>query len=337
MDLAKKLLYLLFFGGILFLFIWAVYVPKEDVSKRISSILEEQVERQDVYFEGVTLQEVYGGQKFWEIKARSSSINKDSNIATLEAATGTFFEKNKPVLNFIAPRALWNMDKKEIYLLNPIGYDVAMEKDIKNLLARQKEKHFLELPENYKGKGRGYFFRAKNLYWSLANKKIVCPDGIWLFKGNMIGYGRQFEADVTMEKVVLSGDPRITIIDTSLTTVEAQSFIADNPRNTIFATDGVVLISEGIRIYADNVVFDQKKKEINLSNNVEVTYLGIKATAKKASYDVAKARITLFDSALLERNNSALKGDKVIISVKEKEFKVSGKTSVTIPEKELEK
>lgn len=336
MNIFQKLFYFFFFAAVLFFFIWALYLPKEDVTEKINQLISQQQEKQDVYFQGVTFQEVAGGKKYWEIKARTSSIDQDTQIATLETALGTFYEKNQPTLNFITPRAIWNMEKKEITLFDPVGFDVSMASEIKDLLSMEKSPFFLKLPENYQGRGRGYFFRAKSLSWKMSDQRIICPHGIWLFKGNVSGYGERLTADVAMENVILSGHPRITVKNSPSAIIEAREFTANNPQNTISAKAGVNLTSGAIRVYADEAKYFQSRGIIELYHNIKMKYNDMRAQGQFATYDIVQGTITLSGSARLIRGNSVVEGEKVVASLKDKKFKVEGKTRIVIPEKEIE-
>ena len=227
------LVFIAFIGG---LFYWALFSPKEDVSKRIYKTLQEQEKRADLSFKDVTFEEVVAGVKYWQLKAKSAMVNKSTGIATLKDSRGDFFKKGKPVLRFRSPAALWDMKKKEILLDKPLGYDVKLERKITDLLKTLTKSRFsiFNLPKIYKT-GFGYWFQAKNLSWKLADERLLCTGGIVLNKGEVTGYSEKLEGDVALESILLRGDPKLVVTpdNTSPLTLEAEVFEIVSPENVI--------------------------------------------------------------------------------------------------------
>jgi len=237
MDLLKKL----FLAGLLllivFFFVWAAYAPKKDMDREAAKTLEEQKDRLDLYFKGVTFQETQGAVKYWEIKAASSSINKSTGVASIEQADGTFFRDGKPVLKFISPLVHWNMDRKEIALDDPIGYDLKAEPHINELLKQAGSISTFILPARSDRNSEGFFFKAKQLSWKLKTEKLICVGGIYLKKGEMAGMADKLESDVGLEKVNIFGSPCvINLINASITSLEASNFLVDSVNDIISAT-----------------------------------------------------------------------------------------------------
>jgi len=337
MEIIKRIGFFVFVVFILFLFIWALYLPKKEATQTIKKTLEEQKQRLDLFFQGVTFQEAVGSVKYWEIKAKSSSLNKDTGVVTLKDSQGTFFKSGRPVLKFISPQAVWNMNKKEIHLKDAVGYDVKSEEGVQKFLAEAQkyQTSVFTLPVRYRGAGEGYFFMAKNLSWKLADQKLLCRGGIWLNKGDIFGQGRELTADVGLEKVKLRGDPRIILSNQYLTTIEAREFQVDSVKDILSAEGGVTLRSSDVKITAARIIFKQRLNLIEIFKAVNITYRDILATGDKALYDMKKEMIDLLHNTRLKRGKNTLTGDKIAVSLKDKTFKISGRTKAVITEEEL--
>lgn len=336
MEFIKKLIFFSFSLFILILFVWALYIPKQDIKDTISQTLEEQKGRLDLFYKGVTFQETSNGVKYWEIKAKTSSVNNDLGIATLESTEGTFFSRGKPTLKFIAPKAVWQINKKEIFLYKPTGFDAnADKKHIASIYTNHKAPSYFELPARYAGNGRGFFFKAENLSWSIKDKKIVCDNGIWLKKGEISGLAKILQADVGLEKVMISGDPKVYLTNDVIALLEAKKFEIDNPTNRLTAKDNVKLTANNIVVKTKIATYEQETNLVKLSGGVSALYKNYKSWSKIASYDIKKQLMTLSDKAVLKRGSSILSGNSVIINIKSKTFSVKGKSKIVVPEKEL--
>jgi lipopolysaccharide transport protein LptA len=336
-EFLKRSGFLAFVLFILFLFVWALYLPKEEIADTISRTLEQQRERLDLFFQGVTFQESSGGVKYWEIKARSSSLNNTTGLATLEEATGYFYESGRPALKFISPRAFWQMNQQEIYLENPLGYDIKSEGQVREFLSEIKDKDVsvFSLPARYRTSGEGTLFKAKKLSWKMINKKLLCEGGIWLNKGEITGTGDTLQADVGLKKVLLYGHPRVIISNENPTMIVAERFEVDTPRDTLSAAGDVKIDSDRIKIRSDRALYDQKNDSLELNDRVRVTYEDTRVEARRAHYDLKQQIITLTESTRFYRRGSRLSGNTIVVSVKDKTFKVLGKTRVVIPEEEI--
>ncbi|MFA4967277.1 MAG: LptA/OstA family protein [Candidatus Margulisiibacteriota bacterium] len=335
-DLLKKAAFFILVVFILFLFVWALYLPKQDVTKTLTKTIEEQKSRMDMLFEGVTFQETQNGIKYWEIKAKTSSLNKSTGRAELKEARGTFFKAGKPALKFISPYVIWNMNKKEITLKEPIGFDEKAESKVQELIKKARDISTFILPARALKKEEGYFFKARELNWVLKDKQIVCSGGIYLKKGEISGLADKLEADVGLERVKIFGKPCvINLINQSINTLEAQSFIVDSVNDKLTASGGIVLTTEGLKLTAMEMNYLQDKDTILFKPSVKITYLDAQAKSDIASYDVKNRVISLEKNAELTRNGSNLTGDKVLVSLKNKTFKVFGKSKIVIPGEDI--
>lgn len=170
--------------------------PREDLVATLTRRLEKEKARPDLYFKGITLAEVVSGVKYWELKAQTSRVNKSTGLTLLMKVEGTFFEQNLPRLGIVAPQAVWNMERREIMLNEAFGYSLEF--------ARPDLAH--------PGKAKNsYWFLARNLNWKLKDKRLTCRDGITLTRGGINVTAKNFEADVGLQKVELTGKPRVTI------------------------------------------------------------------------------------------------------------------------------
>lgn len=310
-------------------------MPKQDISKKIEKTIKEQKDLADLSYKGVTFQEVLNGTKYWEINAKTSSINQSTGIASLEDTFGTFFKDGVPTLNFSAPRALWAMDKKQIDLINPVGYDARYDKaTVLDLLSASKNrKSFFNFPKKYNSKG--FFFKAENLNWNVSNKELICNQGLIFQKGNIKGQARKLEGDVALEKVKVSGNPKFDFETRPRASITAKEFELNNKLNTITATNGVILTANEIQIETETSTYDINKSVIKLRGGVTATYKNMLANSLHADYDTKNQLITLTRGAKLINNGSVLTGDKILINIKSKTFSVIGQSKIIIPEEEL--
>ena len=329
------LVFTIFIAGI---FYWALFTPKEDISDRIHKTIKEQEKRADLSFKDVTFEEVVAGVKFWQLVAKSAIVNKSTGIATLKDANGTFFKQGKAVLRFRSPAALWDMNKKEILLDKPLGYDIKLESKISTIIKTLKDSSFsiFNLPKVYK-KGLGYWFQANNLSWRLADQKLLCTGGIILNKGEVTGYAERLEGDVALERVVLEGHPRVVISPNKISPIslEADVFEVISPEDVIYARGNPKIFWEEAKVLADILKYVQDHKILELTGNVKITYKDIRAWGNSAQYLTDENKIILAGEARALQGENKLSGEKVSVSLKDKKISVLGKGKAIITEEEL--
>lgn len=297
MELIKKLLFLLFVLSILFLFVWALFIPKTQISQIIATAINSQSERSDLAFKGVVVSEISNGIKYWEIKAKTSDLNSDNNIAILKETNGSFYENNQAELNFISPEIVWEMNKKELKMKQPFGFDSKSKNKVKKILSDSRQNIF-----NFPSKnGAGYYFKAKELTWKQKENKILCKGNIWFRKNNIIGNAQTLKSDIKFTHVLLGGDPNIVITKPQITTIEAMYFEFDSPKDTIIARGDVTISSGSATAYGETGKYDLKKELVTLDGNVK-----------------------------LEQGESALTGEMITYSVKKDRFEISGKSKAII-------
>ncbi len=339
MDKLKNLITALIALVMIGFFVWAL-MPKDDFSDKITEKLKKENQKADVVFKDATLAEVYDGIKYWELVAKSSVINRSIGTADLSVVDGLFFDKGRPTIKFLAPSAVWRINKNEIYLSNPIGYDIKYEKIIKNELAKVKDiarlHSVFHLPERIGEKYEGYWFSAKNLNWSLSTKKLFCSGAISLTKGDMVINAEKLEADVGLKKVILTGHPSGEIFsDGKKIIIIADSFFVDSYQDMIIADRNVLIKRNGAKITATKAAYDQQKAVVQLNGDVFLTDGQITAFSKNASYDTRNNRITLTEKAKAVRSGNEVYGDSILVLLGQNKIIIKGRTKAKIKETEL--
>lgn len=339
MDKSKAIITSLICLIIVGFFIWAL-LPKDDYNAKISETLKKEKTKADVIFKDATLAEVYDGIKYWELIATNSTINQSAGIANLSIVDGLFFDNGRPTIKFLAPSAVWHINRNEILLNNPIGYDVKYEKIIKSELAKVKDltrlRSFFHLPDKFGNKFEGYWFSAKNLNWRLSTKKLICTGAITLTKGNVMINAESLEADVGLQKVALTGHPSSEILSDGRTVnLVADRFFVDSHKDIIIADQNVLITRNNATITATKAVYDQNKGLIDLFGDIFVTDGTIKAYSKDASYDLANEKISLLGKAKAIRNGNEVFGEKMSILLGQNRIIIEGRAKASIKETEI--
>ncbi len=319
------------------IFYWALFAPKEDVSQRIYKTLKEQEKRADLSFKKVSFEEVSAGEKFWQLVADTAVVNKNAGIATLQNTNGTFYKNGRAVLKFRSPAALWDMKKKEIYLDKPLGYDALYERQILSLLKtlRARPQSVFTLPREYK-KGLGYWFQARNLSWKLADELLLCTGGIVLNKGEITGYADSLKGDVEFNRVVMDGSPRVILAprNAAPVTLEADAFEISSPQDLLSARGNPVITWKEAKVRSDSARYLQREKKIELAGSVRVNYRDILASGSAANYFVDREEVVLTGNARATQGENNLSSDNVMVSLKDQKISLLGKSKVVITEEE---
>ena len=341
MERANKLGIALIIIFLLGFFLWAV-MPKDDFNSKIFKEILEQKDQADIVFKDATLAEIYDGIKYWELISKSSAINKSFGRADMNDVDGLFFDNGKPTIKFLAPSAIWYMKKNEISLNEPIGYDVKYDKTIRAELAKVKDIQHIysvfHLPDKNTGKAyKGYWFQAKKLNWRLATKKLICSGNILLTKDNVVINAGKLEADVGMEKVMLTERPSAEIASNGdKIMITAKEIYVDSFSDIIMAKDKVTLTKGTATISTSKLLYDQKNDFVEMTGNVYVSDKYITAFSNVASYDIKNNKVSLVGKAKAKRENNEIFGDKMTIFLGQNKIIVEGKTKATIKETEVE-
>ncbi len=329
-EIIIGLIVLVIFG----FFIWAL-LPKDDFNGKVSKTLENEKQKADVIFNDSTLAEVYDGVKYWELVSKNSVINKSQDTSALTDVNGLFYDKGKPTLKFLAPSAVWHMNANEIYLNDPIGYDIKFENTIKDKLKAMKGskdlRSIFHLPAKLGNKYEGYWFSAKNLNWKLATKKLVCNGSITLTKGDLLINSEKLEADVGLEKALLTGHPSGDIYsDGKAIHISAESFFIDSSKDIVNAEKNVIIARKGSKITCSKAVYDQRNDTITLSGDVFLTDDKISAYSKNASYDTLNNKVILLEKAKAVRDKNEVYGDKITVLLGQNKIIIQGHSRASV-------
>ena len=339
MDRHKQILAALFSLVVIGFFIWAL-LPKDNYSDKISETLKTDKQKADVIFKDAALSEVYDGIKYWELIAKTAVINQSIGIANLSIVDGLFFDKGRPTIKFLAPSAIWQIKKNEILLNDPIGYDIKFEKFIKDTLAKSKDlsnlRSVFHLPEKAGEKFEGFWFSAKNLNWKLSTKKLICSGAISLTKGDVIIDAEKLDADVGLEKVLLTGHPSGKIFtDSRKINITADNFMVDSSQDKITANQKVLITRKGSNITSSKAVYDQKQGIFYLYGGVSLSDGKINAYSNNASYDTKNNKIIMTDGAKAKRDSNEISGDKISILIGQNKILIEGRSRAKIKEAEI--
>ena len=291
---------------IVWIFCWALFVPKESVSQKVTKKIEEQKKKADFFMKGVTFSEIVNGVKYWEIKSLTSEINKDTGKAILNDVKGTFFKEGKESFRFISPRVFWGMNIKEIRIDSPLGFD------------------------------KRYRFETKDLNWSVASNRISTSSEV-VFEGRNISIrAKGLTGDTGLEKMSLAGRPHAQIQTGKETMhIEADSFELDGNSNTVAAAGKAFARRGGLFLTSGSMVFDNRQNILRAGGGVKVSFRDIKAEADEASYDAKKDVVVLSGSASGERGDSRLRGARLKIDIKNNKISIEGKSRVVIEDELL--
>lgn len=342
----KKIVIWLFVLFILLLFLWAIFSPKDTFEEKIQQTLAEQKERADLKFVDVTFSETFGGVKYWELDAKTSSFNKDQETADLVIVNGRFYKNNDPVLKFISPKVFWNMQQKEITIQNPLGYDLVTEKNLKNLqrlIGKQTDPQIIyKSAANISGRIAGAWFKANQLNWNLKIKKLFCSSGIVFNRGAITIYAKNLEGDVALSMVALTGDPIAQLIlkeenaVVKATTVTADKFLVNSRDNKISAVDNVLVEAKDTSITAKQADYAINADQLVLTGKINIMHKDIQAVCRRATLLPAKETVILEKGARAQRDQNEIRGDKITINLKNAKISVAGKTKIVVSDEEFD-
>ncbi|HVN67936.1 MAG TPA: LptA/OstA family protein [Candidatus Sulfotelmatobacter sp.] len=334
MNWLKSLIFTISGLAIAGLFYWALFVPKEEATQRLYQTIKEQEKQADLLFKKVSFEEVSAGVKYWQLVAAVGTVNKSTGLATLQKADGTFYKKGQEALLFRSPAALWDMKKKEIFLDQPIGYDVTLRGRIAALLRATPRSPFsiFNLPSLAKGRA-GYWFQAKNLSWKLTDERIICTGGILLNKGEVTGYADKLQGDVGLENIRLEGRPYLIVTDphSAPVTLEAAAFEISGNEGLFVAQGRPKITWKEAVVTSTGALYRQNEKKLELTDNVRINYRDITAAGDSAEYFVAEQKVVLAGHAWAEQAGNQLNGNKVLVSLKDNKISVIGRSRVVIP------
>lgn len=285
------------------IFAWAVFIPKESVTEKINKTLEQQKKKADMFMKGVTFSEIVDGIKYWEIKSITSEINKNSGVATLNEINGTFFKDGKPSMKFVSPRVIWDMNRKEIKIETPLGYDNVFK------------------------------FETPYLNWSLSTKKLSTDREVVFEGNNAVINGTGLLADAGLETMILKGEPRAKIRqEDEVLEIGAKIFEVNGKTGSILASGEAKASRGDLFMRSQTLFYNKQKSEASAAGSVRITFKDIRARSDRADYDIKKDLIVLQGSARAIRLDNELTGDKLIIDLKNNKIMIKGRTKVVVDE-----
>lgn len=290
---------------IFWIFYWAMFIPKETVTDKISQKLEEQKQRSDFQMKGVVFSEISNGIKYWEIKAITSQINRTTGVASLNDIKGYFYNRGKKSVDFIAPRVFWDMANKRIKIEAPVGYD------------------------------RNYKFETAELNWALDTKTLSTETEIRLESGKLSITARGMNADAGLEKMVLRGGPKAVVRQSQGDLkIEAEEFELNGSSGSFSANGDASVSSAGMTMSCRKIVYDKDRNILRAYGNVTMVFKDISAVAGIAEYFVGSGTVIMSGSARAARGGSELQGEKLKIDLKNNKMSLEGRSRVVVDEEE---
>jgi len=303
----KKIFASLIFLFIVWIFFWAVFIPKESLNQRVSREMEHQKRKIDLFMKGVTFSEIIDGRKYWEIKAVTSQINKDSGIALLSDINGYFFRNGKPSIKFIAPSVEWDMKKKEIVINSPKGQD-----------------------NNYK-------FAVPDLRWSMDRKKVWTDGDVTLSSAGGSINGRGLLGDIELSKMTIMGSPKAAFASKGRKIdITADAFEIYGAAGDLSAIGNAKAMMGELLVSAESIRFFKAKEDVLAAGGVDVSFKDIKARADFARFNLKGNVVMLSGNAKASRYGSQMAGGKLKIDMRNNKILLEGKTEVFVEEEDLE-
>lgn len=289
-------------------FVWAVFVPKTTVTEEVKKKISEQKNKSDLFMKGVTFSEVVNGIKYWEIRAITSKVNKDTQEALLNEVKGAFFSNGKQEVNFIAPRVSWDMRSKKIKMNDPVGYD------------------------------NNFRFKTSDLNWSLDSNKIFTDSKILFESDDLRMNAKGFSADTAFENMTLMGAPFAEVKrNREVISINAAAFEVKGKTGVITAKGNATAKKGDLLITCDELSFNKNSNRIYFKGSVKMSLRDINASSDMAEYDVRTGLVSLSGQALAKRGDSTVSGRKLKIDTKNYKITVEGQTKIILQEEVMTK
>ena len=163
-------------------FVWALFFAEKNPMESLLKETKEREKTSDSQFHDVTFSEVVEGVKYWELVAKTATVNQFYGRTKLNKVNGRFFDNDEPALKFDAPYAIWNMKQKAVQMEKVKGVSLSLEKEA--------------------------ILKSKEVIWKLEDKKIQPQKGVTIESGNITFHGETLTGDVGLRKIVLTGKPK---------------------------------------------------------------------------------------------------------------------------------
>lgn len=302
----KKVFASLILVLVLWLFYWAIFVPKESLTGRISRELERQSSKLDLFMKGVVFSEIIEGKKYWEIKALTSQINKDTGKALLNDIQGVFFSDGKPSVRFTAPSVIWDMKERQIRIESPKGFDGS------------------------------YNFSVPDLSWSLSRDSFWTDGPVVFQSAQGTIKGRGLSGSPGKAGMTIKGDPVASFSwRGKVMRLQAKSFGLDGTRGNISASGGCTASMDALSVTAEEMEYFRAKMEVSARGKVKLSYRDIKASADNALFRLGGNTVTLSGNAAASRQGSRMSAGRLKIDMKNNRIIMEERTEVFVEEEDL--
>ena len=167
----------LFIAGIVY------YYAKPEPPKEANQPAEQAVQQANinVAFDGTSMFEEVNGQRSWELKAESITLDPNTKLTHLNNIKGSVFQEKGGKVEFTAKNAVFEPDNRVI----------TMEGEIKA-----------------QASDSGVFTAEKANYYS-KDKKFEATGKIKLIKDDTVITGDKLESDANMEKIKITGQAKV--------------------------------------------------------------------------------------------------------------------------------
>ena len=302
----KRFFALLVFVFVLWIFYWAAFVPKESLSGRINRELKKQSSKLDLFMKGVVFSEIVDGKKYWEIKAVTSQINKDTGKALLNDIRGVFFTDGKPYINFTAPLVTWEMRQQQIKIDSPKGSDGSYE------------------------------FTMPDLTWSLSRDRFWTDGPVMLKNRHGFIKGRGLEGIPGKSGMTIKGQPTAVFSKGNKKLIlGADSFGIDGTKGNIFAAGNCNASVDALSVISRNMEYYTIKSEVSAQGDVKLEYRDITASADEALLSLAGNTVILSGNARASRQGSKMSAGRLKIDMKNNRIIMEERTEVFVEEEDL--
>ena len=233
-------------------------------------------------------------------------MNNDTGIADLIDVTGTFYRKDKPALNFVSPKVVWDMKNKTISIQSATGF----EKD--------------------------YKFTTPLLSWGLDSKQVSAEGEVIFIGKNVTIKAKGMTANTLEDDIQLFGKPAaLVILPGGKMTVTADRFRVNTGSNKFSAIGHAYSKKGALEIFAGTISYFSDLLIAAADLGVMLYNLDIKASSDSAIFDVKSEQVTMKGRALASKGDSKLSGEKLLIDVKNNKILVKGRSKVFVDEETI--
>jgi lipopolysaccharide export system protein LptA len=317
--------YGLFLAVILLASVIFMVLRKPDLVKE--QVADRVIKRPDFVFKGVTVSEISGPKKYWELTAQTADIEKQN--AVMRKAVGIFYRQQRPALKIVSPYMVLNMDSRNISAASPLATSLGTSAE------------------------QSVSMNAKMLHWRADAEELTGEGDVRIRRRDYLLSGDHLKSSLALEKVTLWGRASAQ----TDVQIEAKQFEMDNPADLLTAKEQVIINKDKLRIFCDELKYYKAKKEIYVYGRVKVVhekmtmlcrsakYLpedglvyasddikfvldDIRGTSQKATFYQKEEKAVLEGSPQAWQGASKLKGDRITIYLQDKKIVTEGSTKI---------